>query len=548
MKKYIAFLLCLIMILSLFSCGKENISQDTNKQDQNEITENISNNVSNNSKSANYDSVLEIYRLIVEKFPIVNQNPRAVAAELGIQDEAEIEAFVNLYSSIHLFYPGIGQEDSVSPHHKLGCGYSVKDLNGDGVDELVLMNKDYYIMAIFSYSNEKPVLLGNYWERNSCWIDGDGLLHNNGSSGADRSTSAIYKIADGGESLELISEFGTNGHEWVDDVAYTKYYKVVGSEKVSIIESEYNALVEQYGKYLGSVESAETTKEYSGLTFTSLYTEAEIAMEMYEAAINDKICVNDEHLGEIKLKACRFPSNNARIDECKLLTKAILDLDQDGVNEYVIKSPDNDCIVLHYYDDKVYSYGFGISNFYNLNTDGTFYWKDSSVAGNCEVGLNKIIFEGETLTIKNIYSIQYLTAETDAYYMGGESVTRDEFLSYYNYNPKTRMSFSPFELTCSYPITANQAWNLANTYWNNIDCRSEGALGTTIIHKVVLLDTPDSDTNYYRIAWQLEYASHSYDGWESNSPYEIKIYKQLFVNASTGKIREYVKTEVDGKG
>lgn len=31
MKKYIAFLLCLIMILSLFSCGKENISQDTNK-------------------------------------------------------------------------------------------------------------------------------------------------------------------------------------------------------------------------------------------------------------------------------------------------------------------------------------------------------------------------------------------------------------------------------------------------------------------------------------------------------------------------------------
>ena len=277
-------------------------------------------------------------------------------------------------------------------------------------------------------------------------------------------------------------------------------------------------------------------------------SEAEKAMQMYEAAINDKICVIDEHLGEIKLKACRFPSNNARIDECKLLTKAILDLDGDGVDEFVIKSSDYDHIILRYYNGKVYSYGFDISNFYNLNTDGTFYWKDSSVAGNCEVGLNKIIFEGETLTIKNIYSIQYLTAEIDAYYMGGESVTRDEFLSYYNYNPKTRMSFSPFELTCSYPITANQAWNIANTYWNDADCREEGAAGTTIISKVVLLDTPDSDTNYYRIAWQLEYASHSYDGWESNSPYEIEIYKQLFVNASTGKIREYVETEVDGKG
>jgi hypothetical protein len=277
-------------------------------------------------------------------------------------------------------------------------------------------------------------------------------------------------------------------------------------------------------------------------------SEAEKAMQMYEAAINDEICVIDEHLGEIKLKACRFPSNNARIDECKLLTKAILDLDQDGVNEYVIKSPDNDCIVLHYYDDKVYSYGFGISNFYNLNTDGTFYWKDSSVAGNCEVGLSKIIFEGETITIKNIYSIQYLTAEIDAYYMDGEYVTRDKYLNYYNLNPKTRMSFSPFEWTCLYPIAAEQAWNIANTYWNDADCCVEGAAGTTIISKVVLLDTPNSDTNYYRIALQLEYSSHVYDGWESNSPHEIRIYKQLLVNASTGKIREYVATEVDGKG
>jgi hypothetical protein len=110
------------------------------------------------------------------------------------------------------------------------------------------------------------------------------------------------------------------------------------------------------------------------------------------------------------------------------------------------------------------------------------------------------------------------------------------------------MSFSPFELTCSYPITANQAWNIANTYWNDADCRVEGAAGTTIISKVVLLDTPNSDTNYYRIALQLEYSSHGYDGWESNSPHKIRIYKQLLVNASTGKIREYVETEVDGKG
>ena len=280
---------------------------------------------------------------------------------------------------------------------------------------------------------------------------------------------------------------------------------------------------------------------------TPSVSEAEKAMRMYEAAIKGEICVFDEHLGEIKLEDCRFPSNNLRLGECEILNKAILDMDGDGINEYVIQSPDKDHIVLHYYDGKVYSYGFDNSRFHNLNTDGSFYWRDSYGSENWTRGLNQITFDGSSLSIKEIYRIKLISPPDDIneYYMGGDEISRNEYLEYYNHTCKTRMSFSPFELTCSYPIPAEQAWNLANTYWNNIDCRSEGALGTTIIHKVVLLDTPNSDTNYYRIAWQMEYASHIYDGWESNSPREIRIYKQLLVNASTGEIREYVETEVD---
>ena len=301
---------------------------------------------------------------------------------------------------------------------------------------------------------------------------------------------------------------------------------------------------------LSSKENDNSSEVNDDDNVTPSVSEAEKAMQMYGAAIKGEICVFDEHLGEIKLKACRFPSNNLRLDECELLNKAILDMDGDGINEYVIKSPKHECIILHYYNGKVYSYHLDIRDFYNFNTDGSFYWGDSYGSKNWTRGLNQITFDGSSLSIKEIYRIKLISPPDDIneYYMGGESVTRDEFLSYYNHNPKTRMSFSPFELTCSYPITANQAWNLANTYWNNLDCRSEGALGTTIIHKVVLLDTPDSDTNYYRFAWQMECFSHFYDGWESNSPSEIVTYKQLLVNASTGKIREYVETEVDGKG
>ena len=54
----------------------------------------------------------------------------------------------------------------------------------------------------------------------------------------------------------------------------------------------------------------------------------------------------DEHLGEIKLKDCRFPSNHLRLDECEILNKAILDMDGDGVNEYVIQLEAKDHIVI----------------------------------------------------------------------------------------------------------------------------------------------------------------------------------------------------------
>lgn len=271
----------------------------------------------------------------------------------------------------------------------------------------------------------------------------------------------------------------------------------------------------------------------------------DVAMQMYEAAIHDEICVIDEHLGEIKLKNLRFPSNDTRLEECKLLTKAISDMDQDGFNEYVIKSPDNEHIILHYNNGKVYSYCLDISDSYYLNTDGTFYWSVSSADGAWEGGLNQIIFEGETLNIKSIYSLKYSEKSTInyyesdyyEYYINGEAVTTSEYFDFDIY--RTNMTFTPFELTCSYPVTAEQAWKSANAYWNNLNGVEDGGAGTRGVYKVVLLDTPNSDTNYYRIALQVEFSSNFDMRQFYNPPYETRLYKQLFVNAFTGEVREY---------
>ena len=545
MKKYIAFLLCLVTILSLFSCNGNNINEKENDHTNNDTTDEITSDNTSQENVVAYSKILNMYRSIIEILPKYVDSKEAMddyCAELGIVNEEEKELFKKLFGSTFDF--------KKSPPYRLSCGYATKDLNGDGMDELVLMNNDYYIMAIFSYADGKPVLLGNYMPRGSCWIDGDGLLHENGSNGADHSTHAIYKIADGGKELELIVEYGTNGHEWIEDVAYTIYYKLVNGEKKTITEAEYQALNEQYGKYLGSVAGTEATKKHSGLTFTSLYTEAEIAMEMYEAAINDKICVIDEHLGEIKLKACRFPSNNARIDECKLLTKAILDLDGDGINEYVIQSPKRDHIILHYFDGKIYSYSFDFKNLFRLNTDGTFFWyfTESNLP---TVGLSQVTFDDSSIVIKEIYRLKDIWERAEEYYLYGNQVTQEEYMDYYhnNYNNSKRWAqFTPFEFSPQYPINAETAWNIANDYLGKPDGDYDVAMGTTIVYKVVLTQKPTVDSENYRIVLHEYHFCHWLDGWQANDPKPTYVLEELVVDAITGACREYEEPIPDGKG
>ena len=279
-------------------------------------------------------------------------------------------------------------------------------------------------------------------------------------------------------------------------------------------------------------------------------TEADIAMERYAAAINNEICVVDEHLGDIKLKDCRFLSDNLRIEECEILNKVILDMDSDGINEYVIQSPTKDHIVLHYYNGKVYSYSFDNSNFYNLNTDGSFYWIDSYETTNCTRGLNQIEFDGSSLRIKEIYKIKqtsiydYLACE---YYVDGKQITSADFSNSDIHKHKIGVTFTPLDISCDYPITSEKAYELASNYWEIENGMNEGAAGSRILYTIVILEKPDSDTPSYRICLQTEeYRNHVPDWWYSLPPVNVKLDKEIYVDAITGECREYV--ELDSRG
>ena len=284
-------------------------------------------------------------------------------------------------------------------------------------------------------------------------------------------------------------------------------------------------------------------------SITSPPSEAEIAMEMYEAAINDEICVIDESLGEIKLKDCLLPGDNVKLAECKFLNKAIPDMDGDGINEFIIQSEAKDHIVLRYYMGKVYSYCFDGSSLYNLNTDGSFYWlntdsasdwKDLYSSGKLVHGLSQIEFDGSSLSIKEIYVTKQAGSDIESYefFVDGKQITEEEFGDYYrsNHRNKTSVSFSPLDISCDYPISSEKAFELASKYWEMNSGMTEGAAGTLILHRLVILEKPDGDTPSYRIRWQMEaYHTHVPDDWYSLPPHSVRPYKEIYVDATTGE-------------
>ena len=294
----------------------------------------------------------------------------------------------------------------------------------------------------------------------------------------------------------------------------------------------------------GNTDSSDANDNSENDTVIPQHPEAEIAMQAYQAAINDEICVVDENLGEIKLKDCRFPSDNVRLGDCEILYKAILDMDGDGLNEYVIQSETKDHIVLRYYNGKVYSYCFESNDFFNLNNDGSFYWIDSYELDNCTRGYNRIDFDGSSCRIKELYRIKqtsrYDYGDSDhEYYVDGKQITREEFQDYYDSycRNKRLMTFSPLDISCEYPISSEKACEIASNYWGVKSGMEDGAAGSTYVSEIIVLEKPNNDTQSYHIGCQWAgYTNHVIDDFYAQTPDSVRISKELIVDAITGKV------------
>lgn len=155
-------------------------------------------------------------------------------------------------------------------HGAYSVGYDEIDLNGDGKDELVLMNEDYRIKAIFTQKDGTPILLDAF-AYETCWLDDEGLIHVDNEQYYELEYNLYEFTSDGKYNLKYSILVAENGNRYL-----TKDGK---TEKITF-EKSLELYYDDYCRYSEPFEPCEQTRNASDLTYTPLVSRSENVMNV----------------------------------------------------------------------------------------------------------------------------------------------------------------------------------------------------------------------------------------------------------------------------
>ncbi len=153
-------------------------------------------------------------------------------------------------------------------HGAYGVGYDEIDLNGDGQDELVLMNEDYRIKAIFTQKDGVPVLLDAF-AYETCWLDDKGFIHVDNEQYYELEYN-LYEFASNGEYKLIYSILAAENGK--------RYLTKNGKTEEITFEKSLELYYDDYCRYSEPFEPYEQTRNVSSLTYTPLVSSTEDVM------------------------------------------------------------------------------------------------------------------------------------------------------------------------------------------------------------------------------------------------------------------------------
>ena len=268
-------------------------------------------------------------------------------------------------------------------------------------------------------------------------------------------------------------------------------------------------------------------------------TSREEAYALLEEALQGRRPVTEANTNRYQyLMDCRAPYSGTLLMDLKVFQYAYIELD--GYPIAVLILEDGDTLLLRCYYGGVILYSFTFRNMTDLRQDGTFSWYHNGAEG-LEYGGSRLGFEYCFLKCEPLWRIVNDGEPNAAYYLGGEQVDRETLMGYLETCESPIVKTEPLELSPEGAISPEEAWSIANAYWDHIDGGYDVAAGTTYVYRVVVMNEPNPICPYYRVQLQ----EGRYHHWQEDEsfamqPNRISVLEEVLVDPFTGVCERYV--------
>ena len=223
---------------------------------------------------SSYEAVKSTFKAMVAYVPRANaQWPTGkLDACFTYDSDEEFRVYNHLMLMARLYIPDNGAFSAVLEGGEKAYGYCETDVNGDGVDELLLMTDDYRIFSIFTTVKGKVVYMEEYADFARKWgtssVDGEGNFYSikTATDGLGRERAIFTFTSDGKLTKTLhIKEVFMSENDG--------YFKFENGEQIRLTKDEYNTLKEEYERLDSSRcgSGGESVRNCTDITFTPLF-------------------------------------------------------------------------------------------------------------------------------------------------------------------------------------------------------------------------------------------------------------------------------------
>ena len=222
-----------------------------------------------------YEAVKSTFKEMLAYLPQVNAKwpTGKLDACFTYDSDEEFRVYNYLMLMARLYTPDNGTFSQVLPDNgEKAYGYCEADINGDGIDELLLMTDDYSVFSIFTTVKGKVVYMEDYAYFARKW--GVGSMDENGRIYSIKATTdglgrerAIFTFAPDGKLTKTLH---------IKEVFMSEndgYFKFENGEQISLTKDEYNTLKEEYERLDSSRcgSGGESVRNCTDITFTPFF-------------------------------------------------------------------------------------------------------------------------------------------------------------------------------------------------------------------------------------------------------------------------------------